>query len=149
MKPVKHAKASLVVGLLGWWWSGSGETLPLSLAAGTLIDLDHLVDYAWYTLTRDHRLILPLHGYELAFPLWRLVKMALGQRTATVVTASYVLHLLSDRLENRTKPGTCWLVWRLINSFRIDDLSRDPEAGLQGRQEDLETLQQMIFGANT
>ena len=143
MMPGRHATVSLGVGLLGWWWSRSPASLPLSLAVGTLVDLDHIADYAWYALVKEHRLILPLHGYELAFPLWWTVKQPLGQRAAIVVVASYLLHLLSDELGNRTKPGTCSLIWRLVNGFRIESLSRDPAAGIQGRREDLDRLKRL------
>ncbi|MBE9508670.1 MAG: hypothetical protein IMY86_11550 [Chloroflexi bacterium] len=144
MMPGRHATVSLGVGLLGWWWSRSPATLPLSLVVGTLVDLDHVADYLWYALVKEHRLILPLHAYELAFPLWWTVRQHLGQRAAIVVVASYLLHLLSDELENRTKPGACSLIWRLVNGFRIESLSRDPVAGMQGRREDLDRLKRLV-----
>ena len=143
MMPGRHAKLSLGVGLLGWWWSRLPAALPLSLVVGTLVDLDHIADYAWHALMQEHRLILPLHSYELAFPLWWIVKQSQGQRVAVVVVASYLLHLVSDELENRTRPGTYSLVWRLINGFRIESLSRDPAAGIQGRQEDVDNLKRV------
>ena len=144
MMPGRHAAASLGVGLFGWWWSRSPATLLASLAVGTLVDLDHIVDYAWYALRDEHRLILPLHGYELTFPLWWAAKRFLGQRAAIVVVASYAIHLISDELENCTKPGAYFLIWRIVNDFQIDALSRDPLAGIQGRQDDLERLKGLV-----
>ena len=140
MMPGRHALISLGVGLLGWRWSKSPVTLPLSVVAGTLVDLDHIVDYVWYAITGEHRLILPLHGYELAPALWWVTRRLLGQRAATSIVTSYVLHLLSDELENHTKPGAYSLTWRTLHGFRIEALSRDPDAGIWGRQEDLERL---------
>ena len=140
MMPGRHAVLSFGVGLLGWWWSRKPATLPLSLAAGTLADLDHLVDYCWYALRSEHRLILPLHGYELAPALWWATKRYLGPQAATPVVVLYLLHLLSDELENRTKPGAYSLIWRSVQGFRFSALSRDPLAGTRGRREDLHKL---------
>jgi len=144
MMPGRHAVMSLGVGLLGWWWSRSPAALPASLAVGTLVDLDHIADYAWYVLRNEHRLILPLHGYELAFPLWWAANRFLGRRAAIAIVTSYALHLLSDELENCTKPGACSLTWRMVKGFRLEALSRDPLAGIQGRQEDLDGLKRLV-----
>jgi hypothetical protein len=145
MMPERHALVSLGIGLLGWRWSRSVAILPVTLAVGTLVDLDHAADYAWHILSGgEHRLILPLHAYELALPLWWVARRTLGQRAAVAITASYCLHLLSDELENQTKPGTYSLLWRMVNSFRIERLSRDPVAGIQGRQEDVDRLRQLM-----
>jgi hypothetical protein len=140
MMPTRHAQVSFSIGLIGWWWSRSSIVLPASLAVGTLVDMDHVTDYAWYAVRGEHRLILPFHGYELAYVLWRTARRLAGQRAAVAIVASYVVHLVSDDLQNRTKPGAYWLVWRVINRFRLDKLSRDPAAGIQGRREDMEGL---------
>ena len=145
MMPGPHAAVSLGIGLLGWWWSRSPVTLPAALAAGTLVDVDHIADYAYYALTQEHRLILPLHGYELAIPLWLVTNHAQERRTATVVVISYLVHLVSDELGNKTKPGTYSLLWRVANGFRLETLSRDPRAGIQGRQEDLDSLNRLTL----
>ena len=137
MMPKQHAAISLGVGLLGWWWSGKPATLPASLAAGTLIDLDHVADYAWYAATGEHRLLLPLHGYELALPLWWTGARSLGRRAAGAIVLAYILHLVIDEQSNRTKPGTYSLIWRALNQFRLETLSRDPAAGIRGRNDDL------------
>lgn len=140
MMPGPHAAVSLAVGLLGWRRSRALVAIPLSLATGLLIDLDHAADYAWYTWRQEHRLILPLHGYEFALLLWLLVRRCLGSELAAVSTISYLLHLLSDEIGNQTKPGTYVLTWRLLNGFRLECMSRDPAAGIRGRQEDFDKL---------
>jgi hypothetical protein len=117
--------------------------LPTSLLVGTVIDLDHTTDYAWYALTGDHRLILPLHGYEVAFPLWLVGRHFLGSRAAAAVVASYWMHLLSDELENQTTPGAYWLIRRLEVGFRFEALSRNPVAAVRGRQEDMDKLRRL------
>jgi hypothetical protein len=143
MMPKYHVTVSLGVGLLGWGWSRSAAVLPLSLAAGSLIDLDHLVDYAWYAISKEHRLILPLHAYEFVIPLWYLARRLWGSRAATAIAASYAIHLISDELGNSAVPGAYLLTWRIVRQFRIDDLSRDPSAGIEGRLEDFESLRRI------
>ena len=146
MMPKRHALMSLGVGLVGWRYSRSLAALPLSFLVGTLVDLDHIVDYAWYVLRGEHRLILPLHSYELVPVLWLVVKSLQGQRVAVPVVASFVLHLLSDELENHTKPGAYSLVWRAIAGFSFEVLSRRPVNAIQGRRDDLDGLRHLISG---
>jgi hypothetical protein len=145
MMPKRHALVSLGTGLLGWAWSGSPITLPLSIVVGVLVDLDHIADYAWLAISNEHCLILPLHGYELMPALWWAVRGPFGNRVATSVTLSYFLHLLSDEVENETQPGAYSLIWRAVNGFRLEALSRNPLAGKRGRQRDLDMLKRMVL----
>lgn len=144
MMPRQHAALSLGVGLLGLLWSGKPAVVPASLVAGILVDIDHVADYAWYSATGEHRLLLPLHGYELALPLGWLMSRWLGPRAAITVTLAYLLHLITDERCNLTRPGTYSLLWRVRHSFRLDALSRDPKAGIQGRLDDMVLLRSVI-----
>lgn len=144
MMPPQHAAISFGVGMLGWLWSGKAITLPASLAAGVLIDLDHAADYAWYAATGEHRLFLPLHGYELALPLGLISARRFGVKAASAVVASYLLHLLIDEQSNQTRPGTYSLFVRARRRFRLEDLSRNPSAGIQGRHDDLVALRRIV-----
>ena len=143
MMPPQHAAISLGVGLLGWLWSGKPAAVPASLATGVLIDLDHAADYAWYAATGEHRLLLPLHGYELALPLGWISARWLGPKAAGAVVASYLLHLVIDEQSNQTRPGTYSLLSRVRQRFRLEALSRNPAAGIQGRNDDLAVLQRI------
>ena len=144
MMPRRHLMASVGIGLFGWWWSGAAVTLPASVVAGTLADLDHGADYGWYALKGEHRLVVPLHSYELTVPLWWGATRLLGKRAATIILASYLLHLLSDQVENRAEPGAYSLFWRIARGFSFEKLSRDPVAAIQGREDDLYRLRQLI-----
>lgn len=146
MMPRHHVLMSLGVGLVGWRYSRSLASLPLSLLAGTLVDLDHIVDYAWYALKGEHRFILPLHSYELVPVLWWVAKSLLGQRVAVPVVASFVLHLLSDELENETEFGAYSLIWRAIAGFSFEVLSQRPVDAIQGRRDDLDRLRHLVSG---
>jgi hypothetical protein len=143
MMPPQHAVISLGVGLLGWLWSGKPITVPASLVAGVLIDLDHVADYAWYAATGEHRLLLLLHGYELALPLGWISMRWLGPEAASAAVASYLLHLVIDERSNQTRPGTYFLLLRARQRFRLEALSRNPVAANQGRHEDLAALRRI------
>lgn len=140
----KHAFISMAVGAAGWWATGSPlADLPLigtaALAAGTLPDVDHIVDYAYYHQTGEHRLILPLHGYEYAV-LGGGVALASGNPIAIVATLSYLIHLLADQMENRTHKLGYSLLFRARHRFRIETISTMPEAAIRGREADLDLL---------
>lgn len=144
MMPPQHAALSLGVGLAGGWWSGKPAVVFASLVAGTLVDLDHIADYAWYAATGEHRLLLPLHGYELALPLGWIMARWLGPQAAITITIAYLLHLITDERSNQTRPGTYSLIWRARHRFRLEALSRNPKAGIQGRLDDLALLRSII-----
>lgn len=145
MMPKRHALMSIGIGLLGWAWSRSPLTLLASLTVGVFVDLDHVVDYGWYAVSDEHRLVLPLHSYELVPALWWATRRPLGKRAAFSVTLSYLMHLLSDEVENCTRPGAYSFLWRAASGFRFECLSRDPSAAVQGRQEDLAKLGRLLL----
>jgi hypothetical protein len=119
-----------------------------AIAGGTLVDLDHLVDYTWARLhgARSHYLA-PLHGWELAFGAGvlaalaarasaaetalpdRLVRRRRGvaavfeqpwaARLLAGLSAGLWLHLLQDLVSNRPRhPGVYALTYRLRHGFR-------------------------------
>lgn len=140
----KHAFISVAVGAVGWWASGSPlADLPLTaaaaLVAGTLPDVDHVADYAFYHQTGEHRLILPLHGYEYAI-LGGSVALFSGNSVAIVAALSYLIHLLADQMENRTHKLGYSLLFRASHRFRIEAISTMPEAAIRGREADLDLL---------
>ncbi len=143
----KHAFISVAVGAVGWWATGSPlTTLPLTgaaaLLAGTLPDVDHIADYLYFNQTGEHRLILPLHGYEYAI-LGGGAALLSGNPVAIVATLSYLIHLLADQMENRTHKLGYSLLFRARHRFRIEAISTMPEAAIRGREADLELLRNL------
>lgn len=128
------------MGFGGWFITGDARSLPLALASGTLPDVDHGADYLWYALCKEHRLLLPLHGYEWTLILFIWTFRRWGWGLATVITSSYLLHLLADQFENQTRPLGYFILFRLRKRFRLADISRDPVAGANGRMHDIEKL---------
>ncbi len=139
MQPRRHLAISAGLGALAWWTTGRAAAGVVAMAVGTLPDLDHLVDYAYYHRHRRHRLILVLHGYEY---------VALGAALAAVTRSplplvaalSYLVHLLADLAENRMRIPAYSLWFRVWHRFRLDRLSRDPQAAARGRLADMQTL---------
>lgn len=144
MLPHRHLILSSFVGLSGWITTRDRRALPLAIGSGTLPDLDHGADYLWFALRKEHRLILPLHGYEWLIPLWLWSRRRWGTRLAAVVTISYLVHLLADQYENQTRAPGYFFCFRFLHSFHLASISRNPIAGINGRVEDLEKIAKWI-----
>jgi hypothetical protein len=144
MLPDRHFLLSTAVGVAGWALTRDSRAVWLALAGGTLPDIDHAVDYGWYALTGQHRLILPLHGYEWAVPLAIWSNEIWGVQLAAVLVVSYLLHLVFDQLENRTKLFGYSLAYRVYNGFALKRISVAPEAAIQGRLEDINKFKSFL-----
>jgi hypothetical protein len=142
MLPHKHVAISTIVGAVAWWQLGTPAALGAALVTGVLPDLDHAVDYAYYHWHGEHRLILPLHGYEYAIAG---AALALGGEAPLVGVAalSYFIHLLADQAENRTKRLGYSLLFRAWHRFRLDRISTVPEDAARGREDDLRMLRKL------
>ena len=143
MLPHRHLLISAAVGMAGWVATRDKKAIPLAIGSGVLPDLDHGADYAWYALTGTHRLLLPLHGYEWSVPLFWWSYKRWGAPLAVLTTLSYLCHLLADQVENQTKPGGYFFLYRLWRRFAMERISRDPVAGTRGRIEDIKRLQKL------
>ena len=94
----------------------------VALLTGWLIDIDHLVDFAYFLLHRkpskaDHsmfttgayfrlngKVIVPLHSWELVL-LWALAWSWAGDfGTAVAGSVAWVAHLLLDQFSYRVTP---------------------------------------------
>jgi hypothetical protein len=94
-------------------------------------------------LFREHRLILPLHGYEYAF-LAAAFAFAKKDNLLWLATLSFLIHLLADQAENKTKILGYSLLFRLWHRFRIDRISTLPEDATRGRMADIQMLTNLI-----
>jgi len=143
MLPHKHAIISTMVGAVGWWATGEPAACVAALTTGVLPDVDHIIDYSYYRWRGDHRLILPLHGYEFAI-LGTAVALLVGDEILGIAVLSYVIHLLADQSENRTRKLGYSLLFRTWYRFRIEDISTVPEAAIRGRMEDIDSLKSLL-----
>lgn len=142
MLPHKHAILSTSIGAAAWAASGDPALLGMAFVCGVMPDVDHIVDYAYLARFEGHRLILPLHGYEYVI-LGSAIALMSGSTLFTVATLSYLMHLLADQLENRTRLPGYSLLFRAWHSFRIEAISTAPEAAIRGREDDVRRLQKL------
>lgn len=143
MLPHKHAIISATVGTASWWITGEPAACAAALAAGVLPDIDHVIDYSYYRWRGDHRLILPLHGYEFAFFGMAMALLA-RNKILGIAVLSYFIHLLADQSENRTYKLGYSLLFRAWHRFRIEKISTVPEAAIRGRVEDINLLKRLL-----
>ncbi|MEZ4683885.1 MAG: hypothetical protein R2932_57715 [Caldilineaceae bacterium] len=143
MLPHKHVAISTVVGAAGWWVTGDWRSGLAALGTGVLPDLDHGVDYLYYYWRRQHRLFLPLHGYEYAL-LGAVVAWRNSSAVWWVAVLSYLIHLCADQLENRTHLLGYSLLFRAWHRFRLEGISTMPEAAARGRMDDLHMLHRLL-----
>ena len=144
MLPHKHAVVSAAVGAVGWWSTGEPAACVAALTAGVLPDIDHIIDYSYYRWRGDHRLILPLHGYEFAL-LGIVVTLLAGDKILGIAVLSYVIHLFADQSENRTHGLGYSLLFRAWHRFRVEDISTVPEAAIRGRMDDIDLLKSLLY----
>jgi hypothetical protein len=143
MLPHKHAIISATVGMIGWWATRNPAAGVAALATGVLPDIDHFIDYSYYRWRKEHRLILPLHGYEFAF-FGTVMALVRGNKVLAIATLSYLIHLLADQAENRTRVLGYSLLFRAWHRFRIEDISTVPVDAIRGRMDDIKMLRQLL-----
>jgi hypothetical protein len=143
MLPHKHAIISATIGAIGWWTTGEPAACGAALATGVLPDVDHIIDYSYYRWRGDHRLILPLHGYEFAL-LGTVIALLAGDKILGIAVLSYFIHLLADQSENRTRKLGYSLFIRAWYRFRVEEISTVPEAAIRGRMEDMDLVKSVL-----
>ena len=128
MKASGHA----MVGAVGGIAVGAATNSPLAgaitLFAGVLVDVDHIVEI-WLWLVRKvkpTRLFVFLHAWEGLAALIILL-IVLGASPPLIgLTVGYGLHVLGDNLFNRARHLAYFISWRLINGFRIEAFTHQP-----------------------
>jgi hypothetical protein len=143
MLPHKHIAISTLIGVVGWWGTGDSAAAVAAIVGGVLPDVDHVVDYSYYYWRREHRLILPLHGYEFAI-FGAGVGLLTGNIFLGIAVISYLIHLLSDQAENRTHILGYSLLFRVRHRFRIENISTMPDAAARGRVDDIRSLKKLL-----
>lgn len=144
MLPHKHAVISAAIGTVGWRATDDPAAFVAAMLAGVLPDVDHIVDYEYFRLRKSHRLILPLHGYEYTFLGGVLARRSRNKNILWLATLSYLVHLLADQIENKTRPLAYSLLFRAWHQFRIEEISTVAEDAVQGRMEDMRLLRNLF-----
>jgi hypothetical protein len=138
MKPTAHVYTSAALAAALYAYSHSVPEAALCFAGGTLIDLDHLIDFHLFSgeeftiknffswcHSRWQRLTLIFHSYEL-FCVACAVAYYLDSTLVRGVLWGAGLHLLLDQIGNqknfRISPWFYFLIYRAAVGFRRENL---------------------------
>jgi hypothetical protein len=115
----------------GCWAAWGRDAGVAAFAAGTLLDVDHFIDYRWnghrdfdpgrfVRLCREYRLprfYLFLHSLEwiVPFSVWALFFSGVPWLRASAL--GLILHMALDLTGNGLRPLAYVLVWRMRRSF--------------------------------
>ncbi|HEX77195.1 MAG TPA: hypothetical protein G4O03_02125 [Dehalococcoidia bacterium] len=135
MRPTSHlivsTPISAGIGLAAW----SVFPALLCLAAGVLIDADHILDYVIWSLKNTRRtFVLILYAWEVLALLIVFCWLTAWNPYLIAASAGYGVHLAADHLTNQTKPLTYLLAYRLAHRFNarkaVGFVPPDPIPGL-------------------
>ena len=137
MRTSGHIKVSLAVGLFTYATYGEIAPAIASFLVGTLIDLDHIIDYIyahgkkwdWKKINGAHhervsgKLYVPLHSYELLILFFLLTLDPSLTPWRVGVSLSLLAHFLCDQFFNPgRKFSTYFLIHRIIHKFDADKI---------------------------
>jgi hypothetical protein len=117
---------SVGVGAAVWGVTKEPLAVPVAVAGGVLIDIDHLLDQVWYFyLHKRPAALLVLHAWEwlillavatvwLSFPWWLVA-----------VTAGYAGHMATDQRFNLVYRMGYFITYRAYHRFDVDSLTPD------------------------
>jgi hypothetical protein len=143
MKASTHVYASTALAAALYAFSHSFWEAAICFVSGTLIDLDHLMDYhlfsgerfsfkdffSWYYENRWQKIILIFHSYEL-FGLMCIAANYLDSEVLRGVLWGSGLHLMLDQIDNKRKfqlsPWFYFLGYRIAVGFRREKLELSP-----------------------
>jgi len=110
------------------WRRWGGPAALGAVAGGVLIDVDHLIDYAWTRAKGEKsHYLAPFHGWEVAVAL---TLFAGRSRAVAGLAAGVWLHLVVDVIGNRPKhPGVYSLLYRARHGFRREATGWTVEKG--------------------
>ena len=145
MRTSGHIIVSAGIGLVTY--TAFGEIAPAiaSFLVGTLIDLDHIIDYLyahgkkwdWKKVNSAHhekvsgKLYVPLHSYELVLLYFLLTLNPILTPWRVGITLSLLAHFLCDQFFNpNRKFSTYFLIHRIIHKFEAHKILKEKPAKL-------------------
>ena len=131
MKPASHVVTSGVVSIfVGFFFHSIGCAL-VTLSAGVLIDIDHLLDYfyshgftaspvAVYDACENHtlkRLFLIFHSYELLIIMWAGIIAFHPANVWIALAIGMTQHLVFDQFTNPLRAMAYFASYRAYKNF--------------------------------
>ena len=141
MRTSGHIAVSAVIATFTYGSYGELGPAIASFLVGTLIDLDHIIDYLyahgkrwdWKKVNAAHhekvsgKLYVPLHSYELLLLYFFLTMDPSLTPWRVGVTLSLLAHFLCDQFFNpNRKFSTYFLIHRIIHKFDISKVLKQP-----------------------
>ena len=148
MRTSGHIAVSAVIAMFTYGSYGELGPAIASFLVGTLIDLDHIIDYLyahgkkwdWKKVNAAHhekvsgKLYVPLHSYELMILYFFLTIDPSLTPWRVGVTLSLMAHFLCDQFFNpNRKFSTYFLIHRIIHKFDTKKVLRCPTVSLSRR----------------
>jgi hypothetical protein len=140
MRTSGHIVVSGAIGLITYVSYGEVGPAVASFLVGTLIDLDHVIDYIyahgkkwdWKKVNSAHhekvsgKLYVPLHSYELILIYFLLTLDPSLTPWRVGITISLIAHFLCDQFFNpNRKFSTYFLINRIINKFEAKKVLKE------------------------
>ena len=121
MRPTGHLAASTAAGCFLWGVTSEPLALPITVASGVAVDIDHGADLWWNLALRKKPVAMYfLHSWE-----WLIVILAIGVQQGipwwfSAMSLGYGLHLITDRLSHgRATWRDYLLLYRAWHRFRV------------------------------
>src|SRR3989338_10037362 len=142
MRTSVHIVVSAAIGLITYVSYGEIGPAIASFLVGTLIDLDHVIDYIYahgkkwdwkkfhaaYHENVSGKLYVPLHSYELLLVIFLLTLDSSLTACRVGISLSLLSHFLCDQFFNpRRKFSTYFLIHRIIHKFDTKKVLKDKE----------------------
>ena len=141
MRTSGHIAVSAVIATFTYGSYGELGPAIASFLVGTLIDLDHVIDYIyahgkkwdWKKINGAHherfsgKLYVPLHSYELVLLFFILTLNPSLTPWRVGITLSLIAHFLCDQFFNpNRKFSTYFLIHRIMHNFDVEKVLKKP-----------------------
>ena len=145
MKPVVHLVVSFSLSAVIWIFTKSIYGAALCFISGTIIDIDHILDYAvcygWgtapfkklfrasihrqscYEKQKFSKVYFLFHSTEVALLLWIIMHFTANIYILSIAVG-YSTHLILDYIANQEAFWFYFIIWRIAKKFRADRILR-------------------------
>ncbi len=126
MGPIGHALFAGTAGTVVWALSDSPEAIPVAIATGVLVDVDHVFEVLAPRSARFSGLTLRfLHGWEYGIISLALV-LAIGLEPLFMAAVlGYLSHLFLDQISNRKHLLYYFVVFRALRQLHRRRAARE------------------------
>jgi len=135
MMPKWHILTSAVLSVVIFKVTGSFSAAAACFAAGTVIDIDHVLDYYFYSgrlslsvseisgfYPHFGKVFVFLHSYELLLAGAIAAYLLQAQVLFMGAAVGFMGHLLLDTAGYGMKAQSYFLVYRILNGFKVEKL---------------------------